>query len=139
MSSMSSSGFSSMNLVKNSEKVENWSKNSLKFLNEHEEEFLNGEEMDNITSLKHKLMKSMDDKQWSMKAVIPKEIYSSSIQRNTLMLNSNLSLNKSDDELDNLSSSDAYQNAQCTKIYGNEYYRNWKMNQATEKYFQIGK
>ncbi|KAK6111949.1 MH2 domain family protein [Brugia pahangi] len=135
--SMSSSGFNSMNLVKNPEKVENWSKNSLKFLNEHEEEFLNGEEMDNITSLKHKLMKSMDDKQWSMKAVIPKEICSSSIQRNTLMLNSNLSLNKSDDELDNLSSSDAYQNAQCTKIYDHEYNRNWKMNQATEKYFQI--
>ncbi|VBB33465.1 unnamed protein product [Acanthocheilonema viteae] len=123
LSSKSSSGFSSMDLMKNFEKVENWRKNSSRFLDEHkEDEILLDQEMDDTASSQHKLTKSMDE-EWSMETTAQK-VCDPCAQRM-----SDLIVNRSDSKAENF--------IHCIRISDNDNCVKQELNQNSEKYFQI--
>ncbi|EFO19195.1 hypothetical protein LOAG_09298 [Loa loa] len=127
LSSLSSSGFSSMDLVKNFERVENWRKNSLRFLDDNkEDEILKDEKMDDIASSEHKLHKSMEEER-SFEKPVPK-IYNHYAQRKPLI--SDLFINRSNSGVEDFLNNDIYRNDYRIRISDNDDC----MNQTSEKY-----
>ncbi|CAG9533798.1 unnamed protein product [Cercopithifilaria johnstoni] len=108
----------------------NWRKNSSKFLNK--DEILEDEETDDTASSEHKLTKSMEE----VEASAPKACDPCGQRRH---LTSDLLVNTSNREAENISNNDRDQNIQCIRISDNDDCVKQELSQESGKYFQIAR
>uniref|UniRef100_A0A915PTN1 MH2 domain-containing protein n=1 Tax=Setaria digitata TaxID=48799 RepID=A0A915PTN1_9BILA len=130
LSSKSSSGFSSMDFVKNFEKVENWRKNSSGFLEQKKDEILADEETDDTTSSEHELIKPTE--QWSVGKSPP-------FTQRKLLLSNDQSVNKNSDnnKATNFSNSYICQGGHCIRISDYDEHVQDELKQKSGRLFEF--